>query len=184
MPQKVGLVMPTLEGPMSDTPFQTMAEVDEYLSGNTIECLICAKSFQRLNRHLQYVHNIAPDDYRRRFGIPFKRSLTSVPSRAKSGSAMTPERILQLIRVSQVGKPGFPRGTNREHVPAVADQWRKNVARSWHFARKLVIVSCPKCGCDVATTALGATQPAHCMKCTTPGARRAREYYWRKKWAA
>ena len=61
MPQKVGLVMPTLEGPMSDTPFQTMAEVDEYLSGNTIECLICAKSFQRLNRHLQYVHNIAPE---------------------------------------------------------------------------------------------------------------------------
>ena len=107
MAQKVGLVMPTMEGPMTDTPFQTMAEVDEYLSGNTIECLICGESFQRLNRHLQYVHNIAPDDYRRRFGIPFKRSLTSVPSRAKSGSAMTPERIRHLIRVSQVGSLAF-----------------------------------------------------------------------------
>jgi hypothetical protein len=170
---------------MTDTPFQTLAEIDEYLSGNTIECLICAESFQRLNSHLQRVHNIAPDDYRRRFGIPFGRSLTSAPSRAKTGAAMTPERIRHLISVSQVWEPSFPRGiSSKGRVPAVANQWRKTVESAWHFARKLVIVSCAKCGCDVATTAFCATQPLHCMKCTTPGARKTRAYYWRKKWAA
>ena len=129
--KKVGFVMLTMERSMTDTPFQTMAEVDEYLSGNTIECLICGESFQRLERHLQYVHNIAPDDYRRRFGIPFKRSLTSAPSRAKSGAAMTPERIRHLISVSPVWEPGFPRGTSRGRVPAVTNQWRKaNEARA------------------------------------------------------
>lgn len=174
--------MLTMELSMTDTPFQTMAEIDEYLSGNCIQCLICGESFQRLNRHLQRVHEIAPDEYRRRFGIPFGRSLTSAPSRAKTGAAMTPERIRHLISVSQVWKPGFPRGTSRGRVPAVTNQWRQATEAGRYFSRKLVIVSCPKCGCDVATTALGATQPVHCMKCTTPEARRNRLDYWRNKW--
>jgi hypothetical protein len=173
---------------MTNKPFQTMREVDEYLSRNAIECLICGVSFQRLNSHLQRVHNTHPDDYRRQFGIPFCRALASAHSRAKSGAAMTPERIEQLMRVmraSPIHNPGFPRGiSSRGRVPAVANQWRNTIEASSYFSRKLVIVSCPKCSCDVATTALGATQPVHCMKCATPEARRHRASYWRRKWAA
>jgi predicted transcriptional regulator len=124
--KKVGVIMSTSELSMTHPPFQTMAEVDKYLSANTIECLICGKAFQRLTtKHLRLMHNLSADDYRSRFGIPLGRSLTSAPSRAKSGAAMTPERIRQLISVSQVWEPGFPRGTSRGRVPAVANQWRK-----------------------------------------------------------
>ena len=177
-----------MENTMTKHPFQTMREVDDYLSGDAIVCLICGKSFQRLNSHLQRMHQVEPDDYRRRFGIPFCRALASEASRAKSGAAMTPERIEQFMRASRLSPirdPTFPRGVwAKGRAPAVTNQWKNTIEASRYFSRKLVIVSCPKCGGDVATTALGATQPVHCMKCTSPDSRRQRACYWRRKSAA
>ncbi|MGA7237313.1 MAG: MucR family transcriptional regulator [Bryobacteraceae bacterium] len=166
-------------------PFQTMQEVNDYLSGNTITCLVCGKSLQRLNRHIQSMHHLTPEEYRTQFGIPFSRSLTSAPSRAKSCAAMTPERIEQFKRVSAVNDPNWrPTANHAFRVPAVANLWKKNAETGRYFARKLVIVPCVTCGVEMATTALGATQPVRCLKCTTPGAFKARRSYWRKKWAA
>jgi predicted transcriptional regulator len=102
-----------MENSTTDTPFQTMREVDDYLSGDAIVCLICGKGFQRLNSHLQRMHQVPADDYHRRFGIPFGRALATVSSRAKSGAAMTPERIEQFMRASlssPIRDPAFPRG--------------------------------------------------------------------------
>jgi hypothetical protein len=169
----------------NNAPFQTMREVDDYLSGNTIACLICGKSLQRLNIHLQKVHGTTPVEYRAQFGIPFSRSLTSEPSRAKSRAAMTPERLEQFKRVMASNDPNWrPSGNHAVRVPAVADLWKKNSESGRYFSRKLVIIPCAKCGVEMATTALSATQPVHCMKCTTPGAFKARRSYWRQKWAA
>jgi ROS/MUCR transcriptional regulator protein len=171
--------------PPNDAPFQTMQEVDDYLSANTITCLVCGKNLQRLNRHLQITHGITPDEYRAQFGIPFSRSLTSAPSRAKSSALMTPDRIEQFKRVSAVNDPNWrPTRNNAIRVPAVAGLWKKNAESGRYFSRKLVIIPCVKCGVEMATTALAATQPVHCMKCTTPGALKARRSYWRQKWAA
>jgi ROS/MUCR transcriptional regulator protein len=167
------------------TPFQTMHEVDDYLSGNTITCLVCGKSLQRLNRHIQSAHHLTPYEYRAQFGIPFSRSLTSAPSRAKSSALMTPERIEQFKRVSAVNDPNWrPAGNHAPRVPAVCHLWKKNAETGRYFSRKLVIIPCAKCGAEMATTALGATQPMRCMKCTTPGSLKARRSYWRQKWAA
>jgi ROS/MUCR transcriptional regulator protein len=170
---------------LNDAPFQTMQEVDDYLSGNTITCLVCGKSLQRLNIHLQKVHGTTPVEYRAQFGIPFSRSLTSAPSRAKSSASMTPERLQQFERVRVTNKPNCCSSRNyANRVPAVANLWKKNAESGRYFSRKLVIVPCVKCGVEMATTALAATQPVHCLKCTTPGAFKARRSYWRQKWAA
>lgn len=162
-----------------------MQEVNDYLSGNTITCLICGRDLQRLNMHLQKAHSLTPDEYRAQFGIPFSRALASVPSRAKSSALMTPDRIEQFKHVSAVNKPGWrPAPIKAVRVPAVSNLWKKNAESGRYFSRKLVIIPCVKCGAEMATTALGATQPMCCMKCTTPGALKVRRSCWRRKWAA
>jgi predicted transcriptional regulator len=65
------------------TPFQTLEEVDRYLSGKRIECLVCGKHFDLLNRHLSDKHRLTTFDYRVQFGIPFDRELASAPLREK-----------------------------------------------------------------------------------------------------
>jgi ROS/MUCR transcriptional regulator protein len=65
--------------------FKTRRDIDRYFSGDTIECLICGRHFQRLQTHLATKHGIAADDYKKRFGLPWTRGLTSAASLAKSG---------------------------------------------------------------------------------------------------
>src|SRR5579863_6997093 len=169
----------------NDAPFQTMQEVDDYLSGSTITCLVCGRSLQRLNRHIQSAHHLTPEEYRVQFGIPFSRSLTSACSRAKSSAAMTPERIEAFLRVSAINQPDWkPTPNTAVRVPAVANLWKKNAETGRYFSRLPVTVPCAKCGVPISTTALGATQPIRCLQCTTPEALKARRSYWRQKLAA
>jgi ROS/MUCR transcriptional regulator protein len=70
---------------MRPPPFQTRREVERYFSGKTIQCLLCGRRFRRLWGHLAAKHAMNSDDYRRRFGLPWSRGLTSAASRATSG---------------------------------------------------------------------------------------------------
>ncbi len=169
-----------------NTPFQTLEEVAEYLSGGTIECLVCGRQLQRLNRHLQSAHNLQPDEYRSRFGIPYGRSLTSRPSREKSSRAMTPARIQEFMSNDRTHLYNMPnRGySNKPRIPAVANQWKKSAELGRWFSRAKTTIPCVKCGVPIEATMLGATQPFRCEKCTTPGALKSRRFYWRRKLAA
>jgi predicted transcriptional regulator len=170
-----------------DRQFQTMQEVEDYLSGPDIMCLICGRRFQRLNRHVQHAHDIRPDEYKFEFGIPYSRGLVSLPSGAKTTAAnKRPERIAQI---TQLGK-----GTRktqkppRPNVPAVRDLmqnlWKKMCESGRLFTREYVTIPCTKCGREVVTTRLCALQTVTCLDCTTPGSRKSRLYYWRSKRAA
>ncbi len=56
--------------------FKTKAEVDAYLGGEKIQCLLCGKWFHFLGgMHLKCIHGLAPDDYREMFGIPWNSGL-------------------------------------------------------------------------------------------------------------
>jgi hypothetical protein len=61
-------------------PFATRREVERYFSGRTIQCLLCGKRFERLSPHLRRTHDVMPDEYRERFGLPWTRGLTSAVS--------------------------------------------------------------------------------------------------------
>ena len=77
-------------------PFKTKKEVDEYLDGTRIECLICGRLLKSLATHLVRVHTISVDEYKRQYGIPWCRGLIcsassekckeSVRKRIKSGN--------------------------------------------------------------------------------------------------
>ena len=133
---------------MSTTaPFQTMEEVDDYLSGNTITCLVCHKPFQRLDKHLQLRHHISPGAYRERFGIPRTRSLTSAASRARSSILMTPERIEEFTRLHAGKNTPDMRGQGpKPWAPALVHRLRKKVQVRRTLFRDPVVVSCPACG--------------------------------------
>jgi len=85
--------------------FRTRRDIECYFSGDTIECLICGRHFKRLQTHLVAKHGVAADDYKRRFGLPWTRGLTSAASQANSG--WTEERkanARKLARRSQFFK--------------------------------------------------------------------------------
>jgi hypothetical protein len=65
--------------------FKTRRDIERYFSGDTIECLICGRHFKRLQTHLAAKHGVAAGEYKRRFGLPWTRGLTSAASLANSG---------------------------------------------------------------------------------------------------
>ncbi len=58
--------------------FKTNAELDEYLSGKFVKCLICSKGFLLLALHIPRAHGMTVKEYKEAHGIPYTRAL--VPS--------------------------------------------------------------------------------------------------------
>jgi DNA invertase Pin-like site-specific DNA recombinase len=65
-------------------PFQTRHEIDRYLGGEVIQCLLCGRRFQKLAPHLSVVHDLTSDGYRTQFGLPWHRGLVSAIALAAS----------------------------------------------------------------------------------------------------
>lgn len=57
--------------------FKTKLEVDTYLSGDKIQCLLCGKMYRSLGHHVFKIHNIDSDAYKERYGLPYDRGLAS-----------------------------------------------------------------------------------------------------------
>lgn len=72
--------------------FETKTEIDEYLSGHKIQCLLCGKQFKALPTHLERTHNITADDYRDRYGLPWRRGLCGVELSEKMRKNMLDRR--------------------------------------------------------------------------------------------
>lgn len=64
----------------------TEKEIEDYFSGDKIECLLCGRSFKRLARHLPNIHSVTEDDFRVMYGLPWRRGLTSEASHARYGA--------------------------------------------------------------------------------------------------
>lgn len=68
-------------------PFTSIAQVDEYLAGEYITCLLCGKKLKALATHLVKIHGIGADDYRLRYGIPWSYGLVPAISSDKIARA-------------------------------------------------------------------------------------------------
>ena len=77
--------------------FTTRSEVVKYFSNDEgIQCLLCGRFLGTLNNHLQIVHGLSHEEYRERYGLPWRRGLvsqklsrqlsTSLTKRIKNGS--------------------------------------------------------------------------------------------------
>lgn len=57
--------------------FECREAVDAYLSGDRITCLLCGHDFRALEAHLKHSHEMTNDDYREKYGLPYRRGLCS-----------------------------------------------------------------------------------------------------------
>jgi hypothetical protein len=52
----------------------------DYVSGETIQCLICGKDYKALGCHINRIHKIDETSYKQQFGIPYTVGLVSAPT--------------------------------------------------------------------------------------------------------
>jgi hypothetical protein len=58
--------------------FTTKDEIDQYFSNpGGIQCLFCGRFYGTLHNHLQIVHGISHEQYRDRYGLPWRKGLVS-----------------------------------------------------------------------------------------------------------
>jgi hypothetical protein len=60
----------------------TRQEIDDYLGGDVIVCLLCGRRYQSVGAHLTRVHGMSSREYQDRYGLPYSRGLVSARSRA------------------------------------------------------------------------------------------------------
>jgi hypothetical protein len=63
-------------------------QVDEYFSGDKIQCLICGKWFKSLGSHVIRIHNMGINEYKTMFNIPWTRGLVSDVTKQKQSVAL------------------------------------------------------------------------------------------------
>jgi hypothetical protein len=72
--------------------FGTKAEIDDYFCGNKVQCLLCGKWFKTLHQHLGRTHDVTVDDYRERYGLPWRRGLCGAGTSEKISKNMLKRR--------------------------------------------------------------------------------------------
>jgi hypothetical protein len=133
-----------LKRPKTPPAFKTRAEVERYFDGDTIECLMCRRHFKRLHTHLAAKHGVTVEEYKRRFGLPWTRGLTSASSLANSG--WTEERKAKAQKVAQKSQffklAHLTRGVNSPHFskPKLSNIWAPTPK---HLARNLIYERVP-----------------------------------------
>ena len=65
-----------LPGYPKDLGFKNYEEYKQYFVGDRITCLLCGKHYRALGNHLKFSHEISVDDYKKRYGILWGKSLT------------------------------------------------------------------------------------------------------------
>ena len=70
--------------------FTTRSEVDRYFSnGDGIQCLLCGRFLGTLQNHLQIVHGVSHEEYRERYGMPWRKGLVSRTVSKKHSASLT-----------------------------------------------------------------------------------------------
>jgi len=74
MPRAKRTIMPGFPKVFS---FETREQIDHYLGGDRITCLLCGRDFKALEAHLKNVHKFTCDEYREKYELPYGRGLCS-----------------------------------------------------------------------------------------------------------
>jgi hypothetical protein len=105
-----------MEGYPITRRFETLEEINEYLHGEKITCLICGKAKKALSTHLR-IHGVSADEYKERYGLPYRTGLTSEGTRELYRErCATPSHIAHLKRIAPIfaaSRPSNKGGTAR-----------------------------------------------------------------------
>ncbi len=101
------------------------AEVDQYFSGDRIQCLICGKTYKRLAIHI-YMHDLTEDDYRELYGLPWRRGLCGIDAFKAYSNAMH-------VRIGE----GYMPPCNKENRAKAHTAIREHGMRTQPFKREI-----------------------------------------------
>jgi hypothetical protein len=124
-----------LDGFPVEKRFESRADLDEYLSGDSIQCLLCGRRFQILDTYLRAVHGITSDDYRDKYGIGRTVGLQSAPKAKKASDAAlklikeNPDRLSKITEeiLKVRGRP--PKGLKKPRY--WREERRKYLKEDW-----------------------------------------------------
>lgn len=109
-------------------PFRSIVEIEAYVAGDRIVCLVCGRAMKSLNSHIQRAHELSAEEYRQRFNIPKKFRLCSDgTAMAHSAVARRPEN---LERFRELGREYGP--ITRGH--GIAHEMFRTGPREWDFS--------------------------------------------------
>ncbi len=120
--------------------FQSREEVDHYLAGDQVTCLLCGKPYVLLASHTKRVHYLAVEDYKVRFGIPQGRGVCGRGFAEKQAANVHASGFAALSCGYQERLPGRkqkpkPTWVKREMIarilPSVGRRTYDNF--EWHF---------------------------------------------------
>lgn len=63
--------------------FESKSEVDSYLGGEEIICLLCGGSFISIGHHVARSHSMSARDYKIKFGLPITKGISTEESKAR-----------------------------------------------------------------------------------------------------
>jgi hypothetical protein len=72
--------------------FKSKQEIDNYFSGDKVLCLLCGKWFKSLHPHLIRIHDVGAEDYREKYGLPWKHGLCGKATSHKLSNPMNKRR--------------------------------------------------------------------------------------------
>lgn len=119
--------------PSRTTPFVSVAEVEQYLGHDEIECLECGRRYRNLGKHLGRSHGIDPDAYRAKWALPAMTPLAGEATRRALSEGMR-----QRIADGAVSYDHLNRATEAARS---AIRYKQGVAREHH--RERVIETAP-----------------------------------------
>lgn len=83
-------------------PFASREELDEYLSGDKIQCLICGREFPcQLGQHIR-VHRMTRQEYKKKYNIPLSVGLVTKTFHNKKSANMKPEQIKHMKAINSL----------------------------------------------------------------------------------
>ena len=105
--------------------FETKEEVDEYFSGEKIECLECGKMFFSLGNHITRIHHISVDEYKTKYGLPATRGLAGTIAYKNYSDHVKDLMERGLVKLS-CKFPEKTRNAPRKRVPYYVRTMAKN----------------------------------------------------------
>lgn len=95
-------------------------ELNDYLSGHRITCLLCGKDYKALGHHLLKIHEMSSEDYKAKYGIPFTRGLTCESTFEKFGNnarkRIAEGKILLTPEMKEKARQAIRDGKSRPRV--------------------------------------------------------------------
>lgn len=141
-----------------DGRFESVDQVEEYLGGDLIRCLLCGKMYRSVGLHLS-IHEITVDEYKLRYNIPYKYGLECDETRQLHSQGVERRGGIEKI-IGEYFRKGLPAIRRRKPCDMILQGWRKRLETVNATSERQKI--CSQCGRQTTRKGAAALKD-HCV---------------------